>query len=109
MENYSYSVTNNSPVVNIISLVLLVIAVVGAWKVFVKAGIPGWHSLIPILNTYDICKIALRDPLHQACKILRQGQRIRRPHVLLQLYRHADSRLRRSGIPRTAIINRYHI
>ena len=28
MESYSYSVTNNSPVVNIISLVLLVIAVV---------------------------------------------------------------------------------
>ena len=61
MESYSYSVTNNSPIVNIISLVLLVIAVVGAWKVFVKAGIPGWHSLIPFLNTYDICKIALKD------------------------------------------------
>ena len=58
MENYSYSVTNNSPVVNIISLVLLVIAVVGAWKVFVKAGIPGWQSLIPFLSTmkeYDLC------------------------------------------------------
>ena len=61
MESYSYSVTNNSPIANIISLVLLVIAVVGAWKVFVKAGIPGWHSLIPFLNTYDICKIALKD------------------------------------------------
>ena len=61
MESYSYTVQNSSPIANIISLVLLVIAVVGAWKVFVKAGIPGWHSLIPFLNTYDICKIALKD------------------------------------------------
>ena len=61
MESYSYSATTNSPVANIISLILFVLAIVGMWKVFVKAGIPGWHSLIPILSTYDICKIALRD------------------------------------------------
>ena len=61
MESYSYSTYSSSPIVNIISLVLCVLAIAGAWKVFVKAGIPGWHSLIPILNTYDICKIALRD------------------------------------------------
>ena len=61
MESYSYSVSSNSPTVNIISLILCIIAIAGAWKVFVKAGIPGWHSLIPILSTYDMCKIALRD------------------------------------------------
>ena len=61
MESYSYTVQNSSPVANIISLILCIIAIAGAWKVFVKAGIPGWHSLIPILSTYDICKIALRD------------------------------------------------
>ena len=61
MESYSYTVQNSSPVANIISLILCIIAIAGAWKVFVKAGIPGWHSLIPILNTYDLCKIALRD------------------------------------------------
>ena len=61
MESYSYSTYSSSPIVNIITLVLCVLAIAGAWKVFVKAGIPGWHSLIPILNTYDICKIALRD------------------------------------------------
>ena len=53
MESYSYTVQNSSPIANIISLILCVIAIAGAWKVFVKAGIPGWHSLIPILNTYD--------------------------------------------------------
>ena len=61
MESYSYTVQNSSPVANIISLILCVIAIAGAWKVFVKAGIPGWHCLIPILSTYDLCKIALRD------------------------------------------------
>ena len=61
MESYSYSVSTNSPIVNMISLILCVIGIVGAWKVFVKAGIPGWHSLIPILSTYDLCRIALRE------------------------------------------------
>jgi len=61
MENYSYTYQSSSPVLNIIMLVLAVVAVVGMWKVFAKAGIPGWHSLIPFLNTYDMCKIALND------------------------------------------------
>ena len=61
MESYSYQYQSSSPVFNIIALVLLVVALAGAWKIFVKAGVPGWHSIIPILNTYDLCKIALKD------------------------------------------------
>ena len=61
MESYSYTYTTQSPIVNIISLAICVLAIAGMWKVFVKAGIPGWHSLIPILNVYDICKISLTD------------------------------------------------
>ncbi|TWT90843.1 hypothetical protein Mal64_12400 [Pseudobythopirellula maris] len=30
----------------------------GAWKVFGKAGLPGWFALVPLLNAYLICKIA---------------------------------------------------
>ena len=30
-----------------------VLLVIGYWKLFEKAGKPGWHSIIPILNTYD--------------------------------------------------------
>ena len=36
----------------------LVLSVVGRWLLFRKAGKPGWHSLIPIVNMfdeYDIC------------------------------------------------------
>ncbi len=31
------------------------------WKVFVKAGQPGWAAIIPIYNTYIMCKIAGRS------------------------------------------------
>lgn len=30
------------------------------WKVFSKAGHPGWASIIPIFNTYVLCKVAGR-------------------------------------------------
>ena len=106
MESYSYTATTSSPIANIISLILCIIAIAGAWKVFVKAGIPGWHSLIPILSTYDLCKIALRDSaglLHQARKVLWKGNRIRHSAVPLQLHCISDSRLRGCGIPRPAI------
>ncbi len=61
MENYSFVYENNSPVMGIIYLAIIILAVAGMWKVFTKAGVPGWHSLIPILNVYDICKISLSD------------------------------------------------
>ena len=34
-------------------LIWYILQVVGYWKLFEKAGKPGWHSIIPILNTYD--------------------------------------------------------
>ena len=39
----------------VFALVMLAVAVVfliGLWKVFTKAGQPGWASLIPIYNAY---------------------------------------------------------
>ena len=40
-----------------ISLILLVLKVVGRWKMFEKAGEAGWKAIIPIYNTYTQCKI----------------------------------------------------
>ena len=34
-------------------VVAVVITIIGNWMMFKKAGKPGWHSLIPFLNTYD--------------------------------------------------------
>ncbi len=47
----------------VFSLVMLAVAVVfiiGLWKVFEKAGQPGWAALIPIYNAYIMIKIAGR-------------------------------------------------
>lgn len=41
----------------IISLAIAVFAIVSLWKVFTKAGQPGWAVLIPIYNAYVLCKI----------------------------------------------------
>lgn len=38
-------------------LVIAILTIIGKWKVFVKAGKPGWHAIIPFLNTYDLYEI----------------------------------------------------
>lgn len=42
----------------IILLAIAVIGIIGMWKVFEKAGQPGWAVLIPFYNAYIILKIA---------------------------------------------------
>lgn len=37
----------------VILIIWWVLQIVGNWKIFEKAGKPGWHSIIPFLNTYD--------------------------------------------------------
>ena len=44
------------------SLVWIVFILVAGWKMYVKAGQPGWFSLIPILNVLGLLLIA-RWPL----------------------------------------------
>ena len=44
----------------IISLLIGLMLIVAMWKVFTKAGQPGWASLIPIFNIYIWCKIVGR-------------------------------------------------
>lgn len=43
---------------------LLVVKIIGRWKVFEKADIPGWHSLIPLLNQYDIFEMGGIDGIY---------------------------------------------
>ena len=45
-----FSVFGNMTLVLVV-IVFLAIEVVGMWKVFTKAGEPGWGSIIPIYNT----------------------------------------------------------
>ena len=36
-----------------IGLAWYILQVIAYWKIFTKAGKPGWHSIIPVLNTWD--------------------------------------------------------
>lgn len=42
----------------IIGLAWYILIVVALWKVFAKAGYPGWLALIPIVNAFVLVKIA---------------------------------------------------
>lgn len=42
----------------IIYLAIIVVVIAGMWKVFAKAGEPGWACLVPIYNAIVLLKIA---------------------------------------------------
>src|SRR5437762_11828809 len=54
------SAGGGSPVPGIIGLLIALLVIVATWKVFTKAGQPGWASIIPIYNLYVWCKIVGR-------------------------------------------------
>lgn len=62
--SYSYSTTDTSALMaffatySIILLIVCIFAIVCMWKIFTKAGRPGWASLIPIYNMYVYFDIA---------------------------------------------------
>jgi hypothetical protein len=60
--NYETSAggTMGGGVGGVIGLVVAVLMIAAMWKVFSKAGRPGWAAIIPIVNTYFLCKVAGR-------------------------------------------------
>lgn len=50
--------TSISLVTNIISIGIAVVMIIALWKLFKKAGKPGWHAIVPFLNTYTMFMIA---------------------------------------------------
>jgi Family of unknown function (DUF5684) len=48
----------------VLYLLLIVVIIVGMWKVFEKAGEPGWAAIVPFYNVYVLtCKIAQKEIL----------------------------------------------
>src|SRR5215472_5008998 len=45
----------------IVAVVIYIVFVIGAWKVFDKADRPGWWSIVPILNTIVLLQITGRS------------------------------------------------
>jgi hypothetical protein len=48
------------PVFWICYFAIIILLIASIWKVFSKAGQPGWASIIPIYNLYVMCKVAGR-------------------------------------------------
>lgn len=48
--------------VALILFVIYLLVAIGQWKLFKKAGKPGWAALIPVYNTYVLCQIVGVSP-----------------------------------------------
>ena len=57
MENATDSIAG-AGVLLIIAMAIAIFMIAAVWKVFTKAGQPGWAVLIPIYNVYILLKIA---------------------------------------------------
>ena len=44
----------------LVYLAIAVLVIAGFWKMFSKAGHPGWAAIVPIYNTYILCKVGGR-------------------------------------------------
>ncbi|HRF01382.1 MAG TPA: DUF5684 domain-containing protein [Pirellulaceae bacterium] len=44
-------------------LLIIVLVIAGMWKVFVKAGKPGWAAIVPIYNMYVLTEISGKEIL----------------------------------------------
>jgi Family of unknown function (DUF5684) len=42
----------------VFGVIIYIITVIALWKVFTKAGYPGWLAIIPIVNLFVLVKIA---------------------------------------------------
>ncbi len=42
----------------VVYLVFVIFEIGALWRVFTKAGKPGWGSIIPLYNIYLLCKVA---------------------------------------------------
>ena len=65
--NYSYSYNAGGGaaaailiVVWIVAMAFAILAVIGLWKTFSKAGLPGWAAIIPFYNEYNVVKLSNR-------------------------------------------------
>jgi hypothetical protein len=47
-------------ITTLIPLAIILLLIIGSWRLFEKAGQPGWGIFIPIYNVYLVLKIAGR-------------------------------------------------
>ena len=54
------SSSSGAGVLIVIYLAIVILYVAAYWRLFAKAGEPGWGAIVPIYNLYLYCKIAGR-------------------------------------------------
>ena len=54
--NYDYSY-QAIPGMSFLGVAVSILAIIAMWKIFVKAGEPGWAAIIPFYNLYVLFKI----------------------------------------------------
>ena len=50
-------------IIFIIAIVFGIIGIVSNWKLFEKAGKPGWAAIVPVYNIWNMSEIATGNPL----------------------------------------------
>jgi hypothetical protein len=55
--SYSADYSSN-PVFWVIYAAVVLLAIIALWRVFAKAGRPGWAAIIPIYNIYTLVKVS---------------------------------------------------
>lgn len=58
----SYAQESQNGGTSFFELVWAVATIVGMWKMFEKAGEPGWPALIPFYDSYKLCEICMGNP-----------------------------------------------
>lgn len=58
MDFGSYMSSGTSSLISCLSLIFGILTVIGWWKLFSKAGQPGWLAIIPIVNILVYAQIA---------------------------------------------------
>ena len=61
MEQIMAAVQENGSTTSSLSTVIWVLEIVGLWKMFEKAGLPGWVGIVPFYNYYKLCEKVLNN------------------------------------------------
>ena len=110
----------------LVVLAIVVLVIAGLWKVFTKAGQPGWAAIIPIYNVYILLQVVGRPvwwlaflllpiipvigslallvvvvhPVLGPRQVFRQGRRVRHRVDSPRLHLRADPRIWVGAVPR---------
>ena len=57
VSEYSAQVAASSPAMTGFSIFASILGIIAMWKIFTKAGEPGWAAIIPFYNVYTLFKI----------------------------------------------------